>query len=83
MEDKISINLIIEKEGGTFIASSPDINVFAEGKTVEEAKEKFLDGVDFYFESYPEEKKFFIPKNDEVVITKQKIELPMIQKIFL
>lgn len=83
MEDRIGINLIIEEEDGAFIASSPDINVFAEGKTVEEAKKKFLSGVDFYFESFPEEKRFFLPKKEEAVITKQKIKLPMIQKIFL
>jgi len=81
--ERAAINLIIEKENDVFIASSPDINVFAEGKTIEEAKNKFLSGVKFYFENAPEEKKFFFSKKEEIVVTKENVELPMVQRIFL
>ena len=48
MEKEIGIDIVIEREeveGETvFIASSPDINVFAEGKTIEESTENFIEG---------------------------------------
>ena len=41
---KIGLNIVIEREkvsdNDVFIATSPDINVFAEGKTVDEAVSK-------------------------------------------
>ena len=77
MDAKIGINIIIEQEGDTFIASSSDINVFAEGKTRDEAVEKFVEGANFHFESFPEDKKLLIKPE------KEKFEMPMIQRIFL
>lgn len=73
--ENIEINLLIEKEGNTFIASSPEINVFAEGKTIDEAKDKFISGVSFYFESFPEDKQRFIEKD--------KLRMPIIQKVLI
>lgn len=76
---KISINLIIEREEvgkkEIFIASSPDINVFAEGNTVEEAKEKFIEGVKTHLESFPEEK--------PLLMKQEQYEMPLLTKIFL
>ncbi len=64
MENKIGINILIEtekKDGKTiFIASSPDINVFAEGETIDEAKSKFIHGVEAHLETFPEEKQSLI-----------------------
>tara|TARA_Y100000310_G_scaffold155553_1_gene155043 strand:- start:5650 stop:5835 length:186 start_codon:yes stop_codon:yes gene_type:complete len=60
MEDKIGVRIIIEKEDvegvRVFIASSPEINVIAEGKSVEEAKSKFVEGMRTHLETFPEEK---------------------------
>jgi len=46
MENKIGINIVIEREKvddkTVFVASSPDINVFAEGDSVDEAEKKFF-----------------------------------------
>ena len=61
MEKKFAVNIIIEREFvdgvETFIASSPDINVFAEGRNIDEAKRKFLEGVNFHLKAFPEERK--------------------------
>jgi len=77
--DKIGINIIIEKERQDsniiFVASSPDINVFAEGKDIDEVRNKFIEGVKNHLETFPEEK--------ELLIKKEKFEMPMIQRIFL
>ena len=79
MEKRTGINLIIEREKQgsevIFVASSPDINVFTEGKNIDEAREKFIMGVKHHFETFPEEK--------ELLIAKEKFEMPMIQRIFL
>ncbi len=78
--NKIGINIVIEREKKdsdiTFIASSPDVNVFAEGKNIDEVKEKFVKGVKNHFETFPEDKKLLISE-------KEKFEMPMIQRIFL
>ena len=77
--DKVGISIIIEREGKgsetVFIASSPDINVFAEGGNIDEAKEKFIEGVKYHLETFPEEK--------ESLMKEENLETPMIQKIFL
>ncbi len=77
--DKIGINIVIEREkknsGIIFIASSPDINVFAEGKNIDEAKEKFTEGVKQHLETFPEER--------TILMKEENFEMPMIQKIFL
>ena len=75
--EKIGINIIIEQEGNTFIASSLDINVLAEGKSRDEAREKFIEGANFHFESFPEDRKLLIKPE------KEKFEMPSIQRIFL
>lgn len=79
MDKKVCINIIIEKEKQdsniVFVASSPDINVFAEGKDETEAKNKFIEGVKYHFEVFPEER--------ELLTKKDKCEMPMIQRIFL
>lgn len=58
--EKVGINIIIEtekQEGKTlFMASSPDINVVTEGKTINEVKEKFEAGVREHLKTFPEEK---------------------------
>ena len=62
MEKRIGINILIEREKQgpeiIFVASSPDINVFAEGKNIDETREKFIMGVKHHFETFPEEKEF-------------------------
>ena len=56
--NKIGINIVIEREktdsGIIFIASSPDINVFAEGKDIGEVRRKFIGAVKHHFETFPE-----------------------------
>ena len=77
--NKIGINIVIEREkiGSEiiFIASSPDINVFAEGRDIDEAKERFTEGVKQHLEAFPEER--------IVLVKEENFEMPMIQKIFL
>ena len=77
--NKIGINIVIEREKRDseiiFIASSPDINVFAEGKNIDEAKEKFTEGVKQHLETFPEER--------AILMKEENFEMPMIQKIFL
>lgn len=79
MKDKIGVNLVIEREkvngSDIFIASSPDINVFAEGKTIEEAKKKFIRGVRTHLENFPKEK--------ELLVRQEQYEMPMLTKVFL
>ena len=79
--NKIGINIVIEREKKgsetIFIASSPDINVFAEGKNIDEVKEKFIEGVKNHFETFPEDRKSLISGEEE------RFEMPMIQRIFL
>jgi len=76
---KIGINILIEREKKgskiIFIASSPDINVFAEGKDIDEVKEKFIGGAKHHLENFPEDKR--------LLMKKENFEMPMIQKIFL
>ena len=79
--NKIGINIVIEREktdsGIIFIASSPDINVFAEGKDIDEVRRKFIGAVKHHFETFPEERPALIKeKNFE-------FEMPLIQRIFL
>ena len=77
--NKIGINIVIERERKDskiiFVASSPDINVFAEGKNIGEAKEKFIEGVKQHLETFPEERK--------ILMKEENFEMPMVQKIFL
>lgn len=79
--NKIGINIVIEREKTDskiiFVASSPDINVFAEGKSIDEVKEKFIKGVKNHFEAFPEDKISMTKENNS------EFEMPMIQKIFL
>lgn len=79
--NKIGINIVIEREKTDseiiFVASSPDINVFAEGKSIDEVKEKFIEGVKNHFEAFPEDKISMTKENNS------EFEMPMIQKIFL
>jgi len=79
MSSKIGINIIIETEkqnGKTiFIASSPDINVFAEGETIDEAKEKFVEGIKIHLKNFPEEK--------NLLVKKEKYEMPLVTRVFL
>jgi len=79
--DKIGINIVIEREktnsGIIFIASSPDINVFAEGKDIDEVRRKFIWAVKHHFETFPEERPTLIKKKNF------EFEMPLIQRIFL
>jgi len=79
--NRIGINLVIEREkkesGFVFIASSPDINVFVEGKNIDEARNKFIEAVKHHLETFPEEKTILM--KEEV----SQFEMPIIQKIFL
>ncbi len=79
MNKKVCINIIIEKEkqdsNVVFVASSPNINVFAEGENIDEVRSKFIEGVKHHFETFPEER--------ELLIKKEKCERPLIQRIFL
>ena len=81
MEDKIGVTIIIEKENvngvSVFIASSPEVNVIAEGKSVEEAKAKFVRGVKAHLETFPEEKELLVKSEEE------RYEMPMVSKVFL
>jgi len=62
MENEIGLDIFIETEeveGETaFIASSPDINVLAEGETAEEAVINFIEGAKTHFETFPEIKSY-------------------------
>ena len=79
MEEKIGINILIEREKIgkkiVYITSSPDINVFAEGRNIEEATRKFIEGVKFHLQNFPEDRKCLIKQD--------KYEMPMVTKIFL
>jgi len=79
MENEVGLDIIIEREeveGETiFIATSPDINVFAEGKTIEIAVKKFIEGAKSHLETFPEEK--------NLLIKKVKKEMPMVTRVFL
>lgn len=50
--EEVGVNIIIEREGDVFIASSPDINVFAEGETIDEVRKKFAEGVAHHLEVF-------------------------------
>lgn len=79
MEQEIGIDIVIEREEvdgeSVFIASSPDLNVFAEGKTIEQATKNFIEGTKTHLESFPEERQFLIKK--------VKHEMPMLTRVFL
>ena len=74
---KVGLNIVIEREKSIFIATSPDINVFAEGRSIDEAVDKFREGAKFHLESFPEEKLSLLETEEE------KFEMPMLTKIFL
>ncbi len=75
----LGINIVIEREKRDskiiFIVSSPDVNVFAEGKDIDEVREKFIEGVRHHLETFPEERELLIKKGNS--------EMPMVQRIFL
>lgn len=79
MENEIGIDIIIERESvdekTVFIAFSPDINVFAEGDTIEEATENFVEGAKSHLETFPQEK--------VLLVKKVKKEMPMVTRVFL
>ncbi|MBL7147330.1 MAG: hypothetical protein ISS82_00715 [Nanoarchaeota archaeon] len=79
---KLGINIIIERERVgekiIFIASSPDINVFAEGKSIDEAKLKFLEGARTHLKNFPEDKEMLRIKTCE-----ETYEMPLVTKAFL
>ena len=66
MKNSGMIDIVIEKEKvkgeNVFIAWSHDVNVFAEGKTIEKAIKKFLDGAKFHFENFSEDRTFLVKK---------------------
>ena len=74
--ETIGLNIVIEREKSFFIATSPDINVFAEGKTIDEAIKKFKEGAEFHLENFPEEKRLLVQGDN-------KFEMPVLTKIFL
>ena len=74
--NKIGINIVIEREKDKFIATSPDINVFAEGNNVDEAIKKFEEGAKSHLESFPEERNNLTQEDNTY-------EMPIITKIFL
>lgn len=80
MIDKTGFTIIVERERQDneviFIASSPDINVFAEGKTIDEAIRKFKEGVNAHLGAFPEERELLIKKEDDY-------EMPLVTKVFL
>ena len=59
-----------------FIASSPDINVFVEAKTIEEVREKFVEAVKIHLKTFPEEREMLIN-------TQKECEMPLLTKVFL
>ena len=71
----IERELVGKKE--VFIASSPDINVITEGKSIEEAKSKFLRGAIIHLKNFPNERMCLKDK------TENKLEMPMLSRIFL
>ena len=77
--DKVGINIVIERERQDseiiFTASSLDVNVFTEGKSIDEVRERFIEGVRHHLETFPEER--------EILTKEEKFEMPMIQRIFL
>jgi predicted RNase H-like HicB family nuclease len=79
MENEIGINIIIEREivdsETVFVASSPDINVLAEGKSVEEATQKFIEGAKSHLDAFPNER--------VLLVKKEKREMPMVTRVFL
>lgn len=79
MDKKLGINIVIEREktkkGFVFVASSPDINVLADGKTIEEAKKKFIGGVEAHLDTFPEERK--------LLEQGEQYEMPTLMRIFL
>lgn len=81
MEKQIGINIIIEREKQgsetIFVASSLDVNVFAEGKSIGEVREKFIEGLKHHLETFPEERELLILKE------KEEFEMPIIQKFFI
>jgi len=78
MEKQIGINIIIEKEKRdseiVFIASSPDINVFVEGKNIAEVRGKFIEGVKNHLETFPEDRKLLMKRGN--------LDMPIVQRIF-
>ena len=80
MENEIGINVVIEREkveGKTiFVATSPDINVFAEGTNIDETLKKFKEGAEFHLESFPEERKSLTQEDNA-------FEMPIVARIFL
>ena len=81
MTKKIGINIVIETEEQDkktiFIASSPDINVVAEGKTIDEVREKFIEGIKAHLETFPEERKLLIKEE------KEEFNMPFLTRVFL
>ena len=79
MKHKIGVNIVIEREiqnnKDIFIASSPDLNVLAEGKTIDEAKQKFIEGVRAHLHNFPEEK--------NLLAEKERYEMPLVTRVFL
>ena len=74
--EEIGINIVIEREKvngiAIFAASSPDINVFAEGETVEEAIQRFIEGAKSHLETFPEDRVLLIKedKNEMLLLTR-------------
>ena len=66
---KVGINIIIEaerhKDKTVFIASSPDINVLAEGNSIDEARGSFIAGVKNHLRVFPEERKALYEEAEE------------------
>lgn len=80
MEEKVAVNIVIEREKvegrDIFIVSSPDINVLTEGKTIDEAKRKFLEGLKIHLKEFPEEK-------ESLIVGEEEYETPMVARLFL
>ncbi len=49
------ITAIIEREGDSYVALCPEINVASQGKTVEEARENLKEAVELFFECASEQ----------------------------
>lgn len=75
MVKKLAVNIVIEREKvgkrDIFIASSPDINVLAEGRTIDEVKIKFLKGLKHHLETFPEERVVYQPKIHRTILSRK------------
>lgn len=67
--EKYVLSAVVYKEGGWYVASSPETDVASQGRTIEEALKNLKEAVGLYIEEFG-----YAPKDEMTLLAKIEVE---------